>query len=175
MRKLVHHLIEVRAFTGGAFAQTGYLLRCTATGETAIVDPGATAGAMVTALREGGHALGAVFLTHAHIDHVEGLGTIRDFSDAPIFLHPEARPSYDFAPQVSERLGLGPMAPLPPPDRDFTPGTPVQLGERSFEVRFTPGHAPGHVTLYDAECGLALVGDVIFSKSIGRTDLPGGD
>ncbi|MEX0856366.1 MAG: MBL fold metallo-hydrolase, partial [Gemmatimonadota bacterium] len=49
------------------------------------------------------------------------------------------------------------------------------LGERSFEVRFTPGHAPGHVTLYDAECGLALVGDVIFSKSIGRTDLPGGD
>lgn len=175
MRKLVHDLIRALPFTGGALAQTGYLLRCTASGRVALVDPGATASIMIRTIQEAGEEVEAVYLTHAHVDHVEGVGVVRAFTDAPIYLHPEARLFYDHAPEIADRVGLGPLAPLPPPDRDLVPGEAVRVGEGVLEVRFTPGHAPGHVIFYSAHDGFALVGDVIFAGTVGRTDLPGGD
>lgn len=175
MRKLVHDLIQVRGFTGGAFAQTGYLLKCLESGRWAAVDPGAAVPAMIEVLEAAGEGLDAIFLTHAHVDHVEGLPALHRALPAPIFLHPEARAHYDRAPAIAEQIGLGPLEPLPVPDRDFIPGSVVTVGTLDFEVRWTPGHAPGHVTLYGSTVGLAFVGDVIFQGSIGRTDLPGGD
>jgi glyoxylase-like metal-dependent hydrolase (beta-lactamase superfamily II) len=65
--------------------------------------------------------------------------------------------------------------PQPEPTGELVPGERFTFGESGFDVRFTPGHAPGHVILVSAEDGLALVGDVVFQGSIGRTDLPGGD
>jgi hydroxyacylglutathione hydrolase len=170
--------LQVRPFTGGAFQQTGYVLRCTATGRAAVVDPGASAGEMVAALRsEGveGDQVEAVFLTHSHVDHVEGLAEIRAFTGAPIYLHPDARPLFDLAPAIAERYGLPLSGPLPEPERELVAGDPVRVGEVELEVRMAPGHAPGHVILHAPAAGLALVGDVIFAGSIGRTDLPGGD
>ena len=64
---------------------------------------------------------------------------------------------------------------LPEPTHEFVPGEPYEFGDCVLEVRNTPGHAPGHVTLYDPDAGVAFVGDVVFHGSIGRTDLPGGD
>ena len=79
------------------------------------------------------------------------------------------------AQAADERQIRAGLRALPAPDREFVPGESVGFGSCSFEVRFTPGHSPGHVILYSAEFQLALVGDVVFQGSIGRTDLPGGD
>jgi len=141
----------------------------------AFVDPGAAAGRMVDFVRESGGKVDAVFLTHGHLDHVEGLAVVRAFTDAPIHIHPEARPFLEHAPTLAERYGLKMEGPLPPPDCAFIPGESVLVGEVELQVRFAPGHAPGHVILHAPSAGLALVGDVVFAGSIGRTDLPGGD
>ena len=168
-------LLEVHRFTGGPFVENGYLVRCTTTDQVAVIDPGAGASGMVELLEQTGWSVQAIYLTHAHIDHVEGIPLIRRFTDAPIYLHPLDRPIYDRAEESAARFGLDLRDPLPPPDRPLAPGESVPVGDQQLEVRFTPGHAPGHVVLYSPEANFALVGDVIFKASIGRTDLPGGD
>jgi len=168
-------LLRVDLFAGGAFSQNGYLLRDPVAGRAAIVDPGASAPMMLDALRESGEELEAVYLTHAHIDHVEGVPLVRAFSDAPIFLHPADLPLYERVEAQAAWFGLSLPGGLPKPERELQPGVPVTVGGHEFEVRFVPGHAPGHVLFYSPSLGLALVGDVIFAGSIGRTDLPGGN
>jgi glyoxylase-like metal-dependent hydrolase (beta-lactamase superfamily II) len=130
---------------------------------------------MIEALRESGEELEAVYLTHAHIDHVEGIPYLRAYSDAPIYLHPADLELYDRVESQAAWFGLTLAGPLPKPDRELLPGMRILVGQHELEVRFTPGHAPGHVIFYSVELGVALVGDVIFAGSIGRTDLPGGD
>lgn len=167
--------LEVRVFTGGPFAQNGYLVRCRATGEAAVVDPGWSAGEMARVIREEEISIVAVYLTHAHLDHVEGIPRIREVTDAPIHLHPADRPLYDRAGDQAAAFGMSLPGPLPPPNRELVPGSAVPVGEIEMEVLFAPGHAPGHVIFHPPSAGLALVGDVVFAGSIGRTDLPGGD
>ena len=114
-----------------------------------------------------------VLLTHAHLDHIEGLGQVKAAFDVPVLLHPDDRMLYDAAPAQAAAFGL-PVPDLPTPELSLRHGQTLQVGEVTLEVRHTPGHAPGHVIFYAAEAELALVGDVIFAGSIGRTDLPGG-
>lgn len=167
--------LRIDLFDGGPFSQNGYLLRDPVAGRAAIVDPGASAPKMIEALRASGEELEAVYLTHAHIDHVEGIPHVRAFSDAPIFLHPADLPLYDQVESQAAWFGLTLPGPLPKPEKALEPGTKIAVGGHHFEVRFVPGHAPGHVLFYSSEFSLALVGDVVFMGSIGRTDLPGGD
>jgi hydroxyacylglutathione hydrolase len=171
----LHRGLDVRCFSGGAFQENGYLLTCRSTGRAAVVDPGYAAPAIVETLAREGRALDAIYLTHAHLDHVEGIPALRQISDAPIFLHPADRFLYARAAAQAASFGYVFTEPLPPVDAELVPGSPVSVGDVRLEVRFTPGHAPGHVIFYASEEGLALVGDVIFQRSIGRTDLPGGD
>jgi len=168
-------LLRIDLFAGGPFSQNGYLLRDPATQRAAIVDPGASTPRMIAALRESGEELEAVYLTHAHIDHVEGIPLVRAYSNAPIYLHPDDLPLYDRVESQAAWFGLTLPDPLPRPDRELQPGTKIAVGGHELEVRFAPGHAPGHVIFYSKELSLALVGDVVFAGSIGRTDLPGGD
>lgn len=162
----------VRAFTGGAFAQNGYLVSCTATRHAILVDPGAAAGEMIRAAGDGGLEVEAIVLTHAHIDHVDGVPLAKRETGVPIHLHPEALEQYGMAPLQAQMFGVS-VEPLPPVDRPLEDGGRVRFGACELEVRYTPGHAPGHVVLVGD--GLALVGDCVFAGSIGRTDLPGGD
>jgi len=165
--------MRVETFTAGPFAENGYLAFCDS-GEAVAVDPGAGAARMAAVLAERDADLVAILLTHAHLDHVEGVARLRRFAEAPIHLHPLDRPLYDALPQQAAAFGVD-VEPPPAPDRALAHGDTVRFGACGLEVRHAPGHAPGHVLLLAAADGLAFVGDVVFRGSIGRTDLPGGD
>ncbi len=165
--------MKVRAFSGGAFAENGYLV---VSGDRAVVvDPGAVSQDMVDFVQAEGLGLDAILLTHAHLDHVEGLHRVHAAApDAPIWLHPDDRPLWEILGQQAAMFGM-PFAEQPEPTHQFAHGQDFSFGDATFEVRLAPGHAPGHVILVSEAHGLALVGDVIFQRGIGRTDLPGGD
>ncbi len=166
--------MRFQAFTAGNFAENGYVAWCETTGRCVVVDPGACAPEMVSAIEAEGGDLAAILLTHAHLDHVEGLGAMRDFADVPTYLHPADRPLFDSVPAQAAMFGL--TAPgLAPPDEELHDGDTYSFGASSFKVVHTPGHSPGHVILVAADDHVAIVGDLVFAGSVGRTDLPGGD
>lgn len=165
----------VRTFTGGGFGQNAYLTVCEPSRAAAVVDPGAAAAAMVEAIVAEKLDLRAIFLTHAHIDHVEGVATIRErWPDVPIWLHPDARTMYQRVPEQAALFGVR-LAAQPEPTHELAHGQRLDVGACALGVRSAPGHAPGHVILVSADESFALVGDVVFHGSIGRTDIPGGD
>ena len=162
--------VRVESFVVGAFQENAYLLLDEATRRCVFVDPGAEGDRLVRAVRAHGAELEAIWLTHAHIDHVGGIPALkRAWPDAPIFLHPADRPLYDRVLQQAAYYGL-PMEALPAPDRELADGDLLQLGELEVRALHTPGHAPGHCLLLGD--GVAFAGDLVFAGSIGRTDLP---
>lgn len=165
--------LTIRTFTSPVFGQNAYLVRCAETGDQWAIDPGGEASAMATAVETGEGTLQAIVLTHAHMDHIEGVAELARRVPAPIFLHPSDRPLYDAAAQQAAMFGHRIEVP-PPPDAELAHGQLIELGACPFEVRHVPGHSPGHVLLYQQTAGVAFVGDVVFAGSIGRTDLPGG-
>jgi hydroxyacylglutathione hydrolase len=169
-------MMRIRAFTGGTFAENGYLVTCGQGPGALAIDPGAASSSMVRAIREENLALEAILLTHAHLDHVEGVPALREFDPVvPIYLHPGDRRMYEGVDAQARAFNLPLVGPLPPPDRELAHGDVLELAGCRFEVRHAPGHAPGHVILYSRDEGLAFVGDVVFQGAIGRADLVGGD
>lgn len=167
--------MEIQTFTGPGFGENAYLAVCPGTGSCVAVDPGGGAGELLRAVETEGLSLEAVFLTHAHLDHIEGVRAVRTrCPDVPIWLHPDDLPLYRGVQRQAAMFGLS-AEPQPEPTDEIVPGEPLTFGACSFEVRFTPGHAPGHVIFVAPGADLALVGDVVFHGSIGRSDLPGGD
>ena len=165
--------MSIQTFTSAGFGQNAYLVRCEATGPWLAIDPGGEAAAMADALEGEGAGLAGILLTHAHMDHVEGVAELVDRLPAPIYLHAADRPLYDTVDQQAAMFGHRVRVP-PPPDRELVGGQELAVGDCRFRVRHTPGHSPGHVILHAEAAGVAFVGDVIFAGSIGRTDLPGG-
>lgn len=164
---------EIICLTNGVFAENCYIVADRGAGEAVLVDPGEEADLFLARLRSEGLRLTAIWLTHAHLDHVAGIGAVKREVDVPIWLHPADRPLYDHAPDQARLLLGATWAPLPPPDRMIVPGDPMQVGSCVFAVEHVPGHSPGSVALLGD--GLAIVGDVLFAGSVGRVDLIGGD
>ncbi len=165
--------MKIVPIPNGMFAENCYLVVDERAGECAIVDPGEEAGLILHKVEESGAKPVAIWLTHAHIDHVLGVPRIVAETGVPVWLHPADRPLYDAVPDQAAWFGLEPPEPLPAPDHDLAHGTRLTVGGVSFEVRHAPGHSPGSVCLVGP--GVALSGDVLFAGSIGRTDLPGAD
>jgi glyoxylase-like metal-dependent hydrolase (beta-lactamase superfamily II) len=164
--------IEIRTFVSPVFGQNAYLAWAPGSTSAVAIDPGGLAAQMADAL--GDLTLEAVLLTHAHIDHVEGVAELVRRTGAPVHLHPADRPLYDRVRDQAAMLGVA--APeLPPVDHQLADGDTLGMAGLELVVRHVPGHAPGHVVLYCAAAATAFVGDVVFQGSIGRTDLPGGD
>lgn len=167
--------MEISTFTGPGFAENAYLAVCGESGRCVAVDPGRGAAELIEAVVADDLALEAIYLTHAHLDHIEGIGEVRRYRPGvPIWLHADDLALYRGVQRQAAMFGLTAEA-QPEPTDMIVPGRPLGFGSCRFDVRFTPGHAPGHVIFVSDDDGLALVGDVVFQGSIGRTDLPGGD
>ncbi len=167
--------MNVRVYTGGPFAENTYLAWKDGSPDCVLIDPGAAAGQALQEIVAQGLELKAVLLTHAHLDHVDGLPGVRAIHPAvPIHLHPADRPLYDAAPAQAERFGVS-LLPLPDDILEIDVNERLTVAGMTFEVRHAPGHAPGHVVFWSEADGLTFAGDVVFAGSIGRTDLPGGD
>lgn len=163
-----------RFLTVGAFSENAYVLGCPASGRGVLVDPGGEVPRLLQIAEEAGLEIEAIWLTHAHLDHVLGLHDAVASTGAPIWLHPDDAMLYEAAPQQGEAFGF-PIDPLPAVDEHFEAGQTLRLGELEVEVLFVPGHAPGHVAFWFPAQRKVVSGDVLFAGSIGRTDLPGGD
>jgi hydroxyacylglutathione hydrolase len=169
-------MIEVGMLTVGPLQENCFLVRREGADRAVIIDPGEEAPRLLAAIEQWGVTLDAILLTHTHFDHVGAVAPVAQATGAPVY-----------CPQL-ERLVLADIMRFVPwpgfgPFESYEADQLVSGGERlslagiDFDVRFTPGHSPGHVTYTAAdEDGTALLsGDVLFQQSIGRTDLPGGD
>jgi hydroxyacylglutathione hydrolase len=157
------------------FQQNCTLLWCDATGQAAVVDPGGEVELILDAIRTEGVNPVRILLTHGHIDHIGGAAELAGRLDLPILgPHRDDAFLFDALLDQARMFGLPSVAPFRP-DRWLAPGEHIALGDTSLEVIHCPGHTPGHLVFYQADTGLAQVGDLLFRGSIGRTDLPRGN
>lgn len=164
--------LVVRQFPNGRFVQNSYLVGDAVTRDAVLIDPGEDpSGPLGEVLRERWQVR-AIWLTHAHIDHVLGVPDARRATGAPILLHPDDLPLYHGVPQQAQWMGIESPA-LPPVDGPLAEGQVLQVGPYDFTVRHVPGHSPGSVAFVGKD--RVFGGDVLFAGSIGRTDLPGGN
>ncbi len=157
------------------FQQNCSLLWCEETLEAAVVDPGGDVERIVDLAAREGVGITKILLTHGHIDHAGGAAELARRLRIPIE-GPQEEDRFWIAQleQQGRMFGLGPAASFTP-DRWLEDGDTVSFGRIVLEVLHCPGHTPGHVVFFHAPSRLAIVGDVLFQGSIGRTDLPGGD
>ncbi len=158
-----------------AFAQNATLLWDETTMAGAVVDPGGDLDRILAEARRRGVRIEKILLTHGHIDHAGATAELAERLGVPIE-GPHADDAFwiEQLPTQSRMFGL-PGARAFVPDRWLEGGDRVQVGGIGFEVVHAPGHTPGHVVFYQPEARLAIVGDVLFAGSIGRTDFPRGD
>lgn len=163
----------------GPFFKNGFVVACPRTREGVLIDPGDEVDALLEFAAQRQFTLSQILLTHAHVDHLTGVGKAKQRLQVPIHLHRDDLFLYERAMEQALMLGLRVTGPLPPVDRFYTPGETIQFGDYEVRSHHTPGHCPGGVCLEvrDGESGAVdlFVGDTLFAGSIGRTDLPGGD
>ena len=164
--------MKIVQIPNGQFVENCYLVIDEGSRECVVIDPGEEAGLILRRITEAGVRPVAIWVTHAHLDHVMGVPRLSRETRAPIYLHPADRELYDHVIQQGLAFGIR-VESLPPPDREFVPGETVRVGTVGFTVRHAPGHSPGSVCLVGD--GVVFTGDVLFAGSIGRTDLPGAD
>jgi hydroxyacylglutathione hydrolase len=142
-----------------------------------VVDPGAEAGRIIAELRKRKLELREIWLTHSHLDHCGGVADLLAQFPVTLRAHPCEQELRQKVEMIAQMYGLGgtDMRNCPEPSELLRGGESLQVEDSQFEVKFVPGHSPGHVCFYDREAGILLAGDTLFSGSIGRTDLPGGD
>jgi len=161
--------VRISRLTVGPFEENCYLVVDEEAQRGVLVDPGDEAIRITRMVRESRAELEAIWLTHAHIDHIGAVAALKREWDVPVYLHPADAPLYAAGTTQAAFYGLNFEQPAPP-ERVFADGDRVRVGRLEFEVLHTPGHSPGHVVLHGN--GVVLGGDLLFAGSIGRTDLP---
>lgn len=151
------------------------VLVCAATGKAAVVDPGGDLDRIEQTLAKLNGKLEKILLTHGHLDHAGGTAELARRHGVPVEGPHEAdRFWIEGMPQHARMFGM-PTVETFEPDRWLSGGESVSFGRVTLYVRHCPGHTPGHVIFFHPGDNLALVGDVLFQGSVGRSDLPQGD
>jgi len=156
------------------FQQNCTLLWCEQTKRAVVIDPGGDLPDIARAIAQAGVTVEKIWLTHGHIDHAGGAAELKATLNVPIE-GPHRNDLFLLQNVVESARMFGiPNAANVTPDRWLEEGDQVHVGELTFDILHCPGHSPGSVAFVNAGQKLAIVGDVLFAGSIGRTDLPGG-
>ncbi|NMF89162.1 MBL fold metallo-hydrolase [Aromatoleum petrolei] len=168
-------MIQLRIVPVTPFEQNCSIVWCDRTMRGAVVDPGGDLERIRAAADKLGVTIEKLLITHGHIDHAGGTAKLARELGVPVE-GPQEEDRFWIAgmPQQSKMFGF-PDVEAFEPDRWLHDGDTVTVGEESFRVIHAPGHTPGHVVFFHADARLAIVGDVLFAGSIGRTDFPKGD
>lgn len=150
------------------------LLWCTATNRGAFVDPGGDLPRLKAAAQQHGVTIEKILVTHGHIDHCGEAGVLAKELGVPIE-GPHEADRFWISQLEEDGRKYGIQGQLFEPDRWLTDGDKVHVGDLELDVYHCPGHTPGHVVFHHAPSKLAIVGDVLFQGSIGRTDFPMGN
>lgn len=141
-----------------------------------VVDPGGDVERILAAIDAKALTVEAIWLTHGHIDHAGGAMDLKDALGVDILgPHRADEMLLSRLEDQARMFGLPGRVRNAVPDRWLEEGEVLTVGAHRFEVIHAPGHAPGHVVFFEREARFLHAGDVLFSGSIGRTDLPGGD
>jgi len=177
-------IIERRAVE--PFYKNGFVLGCEETRKGVVIDPGDEVTELLAAAAQHGLSITGILLTHAHLDHVTGVGAAKRALRVPVWLHRDDNFLYERVVEQGQLFGLN-VEPQPPvdhfyglsPELEAAAEDPLSFGRYRVRVLHTPGHCPGGVCLAVSKEGddtaTLFVGDTLFAGSIGRTDLPGGD
>ena len=156
------------------FQQNCTLLWCEKTKKAAVVDPGGDLDRIREAIAQSGVSVEKIILTHGHIDHAGGAADLRE--DLGVQIEgPHQADDFLLQRLAEQGQAYGFPARAVTPDRWLNEGETVTVGDLTLDVLHCPGHSPGSVVLVSKDQRFALVGDVLFQGSVGRTDLPGGD
>jgi len=168
-------MIDLRIVPVTPFEQNCSIVWCDKTRKAAVVDPGGDLERILAKAKELGVTIEKILITHGHIDHAGGTAQLARELGVPVE-GPEKADLFWIAgiPQQGKTFGF-PGAESFEPDRWLHDGDTVTVGDERLRVIHVPGHTPGHVAFFHADARLAIVGDVLFAGSIGRTDFPRGD
>jgi len=168
-------MIDLRIVPVTPFEQNCSIVWCDKTRKAAVVDPGGDLERILAKAKELGVTIEKILITHGHIDHAGGTAQLARELGVPVE-GPEKADLFWIAgiPQQAKTFGF-PGAESFEPDRWLQDGDTVTVGDETLRVIHVPGHTPGHVAFFHPDARLAIVGDVLFAGSIGRTDFPQGD
>jgi len=165
--------MRVDCVTVGPFDENCYLVVDESAGAAVLVDPGDEIDRIVAMASHHKVVPGAIWLTHAHLDHIGAVqGARRAWPGIPVLLHPADGPVYAYGERAAAAYGI-PFEQPAPADAPLADGQVLSVGALRFDVWHLPGHAPGHVAFIGN--GAMLGGDCLFAGSVGRTDLPLSD
>jgi glyoxylase-like metal-dependent hydrolase (beta-lactamase superfamily II) len=163
----------IRGIVVGAFAENCWVIGNRRTGEAVCVDPGDQPAEILAMARDMGVRIKYIANSHAHIDHILGVGAIRDETGARFLLHGgDVELARNTANSARSWMGVE-IANPPEPDALLHDNDDIDVDGLKLKVLHTPGHTAGSVCFYAN--GVLFAGDTLFARSIGRTDLPGGD
>lgn len=168
-------MLKVQLVPVTPFAQNCSILWDSESKEAVLIDAGGEADKLKAIVQELGISVKQLWITHGHIDHIGAVGELAEYWQVPVIgPHKDDEFWIESLAEVAQQYGF-PIPQAVTVNQWLQGGDVVQLGEHQFEVRFAPGHTPGHIMFYNAQHKLLWAGDVLFKGSIGRTDFPKGD